>query len=131
MSIVINHSRKLLIAMMKEDLNYRLQIISSRMQRTAAEVQKYTEEKTRIQQAQMDKLIEQGVENITLAAVQNIGAMTSDIDTQLSLLAIKDDEMDCEMKNIETQLQTLNAEEEQIDKVIDNSAKKEFGIFSN
>ena len=56
--------------------------------------------------------------------------MTTELDAQLTLISLKDEEMDAEMKMIETELKALNAEEEQIDKVINNSIKKEFGIFA-
>ena len=131
MSFVLSNSRKQLITMMKADLNYRLMIISARMQRTAAETQKYTQEKTTIQNAEIARLQEQGVENVSLSDVQNISNLTADIDVQLSMLAMKDDDMECEMRLIETQLQALNEEETEINKLVDNSIKQEFKIFSN
>lgn len=131
MAIVLNNARKQLISMLKADLNHRLMVISARMQRTAAQSQRLSEEKATIQNAHMQALIEQGTENIELSDIQNIQYMTADIDTELSLLAIKDDDMECEMRMIETQLQALNAEEEEIDKTMNNDIKREFGIFSN
>ena len=131
MSVVLNHSRKLLITKQKSDLNFRLMIIAARMQRTAAESQRITEEKATITNREIKKLIDEGTQNITLEQVTNIANMTTDLDTELTLLSIKDDDMEAEMKMIETQLKALNAEEEQIDKTLDNSIKKEFGIFSN
>ncbi len=131
MSVVLNQSRKLLIAQRKAELNYKLMLISSRMQRTAAESARITEEKATITNREMQKLIDEGTENITLAQVNNIANMTTELDTQLTLLSLKDDDMEAEMKMIDTQLKALNAEEDQIDKTLDNSIKKEFGIFSN
>lgn len=131
MAVVINQSRKLLITQLKSELNYRLSVISSRMQRIAMEQADIAQQKATIQNAQIKKLQEQGVENITVSDIDNIALLTSDLDVELTLLAVKDDEMEAEMKSIETQLQALNAEEEQIDKTLDNSIKKEYGIFSN
>ena len=131
MSYVINQSRKLLIAQMKSELNYRLMIISGRMQLIQMQTTDITKQKATIQNAQMKKLEKQGVENITLSDIQNIASMTSDLDVKLELLAIQDDNLECEMRMIETQLNALNAEEEQIDKAVESSCKKEFGIFSS
>ena len=131
MSVVLNHARKLFITQQKSELNYRLMVISSRMQRTAAQVSDLTQKKASITKAELSKLVEEGATNLTIENVMNIASMTSDIDTELTLLEIKDDEMDAEMKMIDTQLQALNAEEEEIDKAINNSIKKEFGTFSN
>lgn len=130
MSVVLNHSRKLLIALQKSELNYRLMILSNRMQRTAAQTQELVQNKADITNAQMKELIDSGVTDITINDIAKIGYATNSIDTELTLLAIKDNDMEAEMKMIDTQLQALNAEEEQIDKVIDSSAKKEFGIFA-
>ena len=130
MSVVINNARKQLITIQKSELNYRLMILASRMQRTAAESARLTEQKASIKNNQMQKLIAEGVENITLDKVQNIASMTTELDTELTLLSLKDDDMDAEMKMIQTQLTALSAEEDNIDKVIDNSIKKEFGTFS-
>ena len=102
------------------------------MQRTAAEQQRITEEKASITKTQMNNLIaEKGTENLTLADINNIGFLTTDLDVQLSMLAAKDDDMECEMKSIESQLQALNAEEDEIDKLNDKNIKSEFGIFAN
>ena len=132
MAFVLSNARKQLITMMKADLNYRLMIISSRMQRTAAEQQSITEEKASITKTQMNNLIaEKGTENLTLADINNIGFLTTDLDVQLTRLAAKDDDMECEMKSIESQLQALNAEEDEIDKLNDKNIKSEFGIFAN
>ena len=130
MSYVINQSRKLLITQLKSELNYRLMMISSRMQLTAMKSAELTRQKATIQNAQMEKLVANGTENITLQDVQNISAMTSDLDVQLELLSIQDENMEAEMRMIETQLNALSAEDEQLDKAIDSSVKKEFGIFS-
>ena len=130
MSYVINQSRKLLITQLKSELNYRLMMISSRMQLTAIKSAELTRQKATIQNAQMEKLVANGTENITLQDVQNISAMTSDLDVQLELLSIQDENMEAEMRMIETQLNALSAEDEQLDKAIDSSVKKEFGIFS-
>ena len=132
MSFVISSARKQLITLMKADLNFKLMIISSRMQRNSAEVQRLTEEKAETTKRQINNLVtEKGSENVTYADISQISFMTADIDTELALLAANDDEMECEMKMIETQLQTLNAEEEEIGKLQDNSIKKEFGIFAS
>ena len=130
MSYVINQSRKLLITQLKSELNYRLMMISSRMQLTAMKSAELTRQKSEIQNAQMEKLVANGTENITLQDVQNIASMTSDLDVQLELLSIQDENMEAEMRMIETELNALSAEDEQLDKAIDSSVKKEFGIFS-
>lgn len=129
MSVVLSNSRKQVITLLKADLNYRLMIIASRMQRTAAESQSITEEKNKITNRELEKLMDDGVENISVADVKNIAYMTAELDTDLTLLALKDDDMEAEMKMIETELQALNAEEEEIDKLTDKSIKNEFGIF--
>ena len=131
MSYVINQSRKLLITQLKSELNYRLMMISARMQLTGMKSADITKQKAEIQNAQMEKLVANGAENITLQDVQNVAAMTSDLDVQLELLSIQDENMEAEMRMIETELNTLNAEDEQLDKAIDSSVKKEFGIFSS
>ena len=131
MSYVINQSRKLLITQLKSELNYRLMMISMRMQLTGMKSADITKQKAEIQNAQMEKLVANGAENITLQDVQNVAAMTSDLDVQLELLSIQDENMEAEMRMIETELNTLNAEDEQLDKAIDSSVKKEFGIFSS
>ena len=53
-------------------------MISSRMQLTAIKSAELTRQKATIQNAQMEKLVANGTENITLQDVQNISAMTSD-----------------------------------------------------
>ena len=131
MSTVLNHSRKLLITQLKSELNYRLMVIAGRMQRTAAQSQNLIQEKAQIQSAEVKKLLEEGAENLTIQNINNIAYLTTDIDTELTLLEIQDEQMEAEMKMIDTQLKALNAEEEQIDKVLDNSIKKEFGIFKS
>ena len=98
MSVVINNARKQLITIQKSELNYRLMILASRMQRTAAESARLTEQKASIKNNQMQKLIAEGVENITLDKVQNIASMTTELDTELTLLSLKDDDMDAEME---------------------------------
>ena len=131
MSYVISQSRKLLITQLKSELNYRLMMISMRMQLTGMKSADITKQKAEIQNAQMEKLVENGAQNITLQDVQNVASMTSDLDVQLELLSIQDENMEAEMRMIETELNTLNAEDEQLDKAIDSSVKKEFGIFSS
>ena len=131
MSVVLNQSRKLLIAQQKSELNYRLMLISGRMQLTAAHVAELTQEKATISKNEMKKLVEEGAASLTLENVSNIANMTTDIDMELTLLEIKDSDMEAEMKMIETQLQALTSEEEEIDKTLNNSIKKEFGTFSN
>lgn len=132
MAFVLSNARKQLITLLKADLNYRLMIISSRMQRTAAESQRITEEKANITETQMNKLIaEKGSDNLTIADINSISFLTTDLDVELKMLSAKDDDMECEMREIESQLQALNAEEDEIDKLIDKSIKSEFGIFSS
>ena len=131
MSYVINQSRKLLITQLKSELNYRLMMISARMQLTGMKSADITKQKAEIQNAQMEKLVANGAENITLQDVKNVASMTSDLDVQLELLSIQDENLEAEMRMIETELNTLNAEDEQLDKAIDSSVKKEFGIFSS
>ena len=130
MSYVINQSRKLLISQLKTELNYRLMMIKARMDLTQMRTQDISRQKTTIQNQELERLVEKGTENITIEDIQSIAAKTSDLDVQLDLLAIKDSNWESEMKMIESQIQSLNAEEEQIEKAIDSAVKKEFGIFS-
>lgn len=131
MSVVLNNARKQFITIQKSELNYRLMLISKRMQRTAADVQRLTQEKASITNEQIKNMISEGTENISLENVMEISYMTSDIDAELSLLELRDEDMDAEMKMIETELKALNAEEDELDKTLNNSIKKEFGTFKD
>ena len=127
----LKSSRKQLITMMKADKNLRLMIISSRRQLRANMKDELTNEKKSKITSELKKLVDElGEENVTYADVAAITNDTADIDVQLQLLAISDDNDDCEMQRINVELQALSAEEEELNKAEDKDIKNTYGIFA-
>ena len=131
MGFLLFQSRKLLIAQMKEDLNLRLSIMSSRINKMTQESTDLAQEKARIQTSQMNSLIDQETGEINMEKFSKVLSSTSEIDMEIKLIDLKEEEMDAEIQSINSQLQQLDAEETEIDKALDKSIKNSFGAFAN
>ena len=130
MGFLLFQQRKLLITQMKADLNLRLSIISSRITRMTQESTELAEEKAKLQTSQLSSLIDSETGAITADKLHQIIASSADLDVRIQLNDLKEEEMDAEFKNINSQLQHLVAEEEEIDKALNTSIKNSFGALS-
>ena len=131
MGFLLFQSRKILIAQMKEDLNLKLMIMSSRMNRMTAASTDLAREKAKIQSQQTSSLIDQETGQITLEKYASYNQKLAEIDMEIKLQDLKEEDMNSEIQQMNTQLRELEAEEEEINKALSNSIKNTFGAFAN
>ena len=130
MGFLLFNSRKILITQMKSDLNMRLIIMQARLDKMTQESTELANEKAKLVTSQMSSLIDEKTGQINMENFSRVLSANTDIDMEIKLCNLKEEEMTAEINNINSQLKSLDAEETEIDKALDNSIKKTFGALS-
>jgi len=125
-----NVAREMALVAMKEDINYQLIILSGRIQLNTTQSAGVVEEKNRIKNQKLKELTSSG-EEITYAQIEEINLSVSSYDTEITLLALAEEEMESMKNTLETKLAQIEAEEEQLEKQEEKNCKKEFGVFAS
>lgn len=133
MSIAPNTARLFVLTARKSDLEYRLTTMMNTTQRLAQENADILEQKSKTVQNYLSALSTvstTGQDAAPAIAVENLPEMV-DFDTQLKNLEIAQNKLDLDQKKLETEHQAVVAEEDGVQKQVDNSIKNELSPFKD
>ena len=131
MGFLLFQSRKILISQLKEDLNMRLMLMNARINKMTAASTDLAREKANIQSQQLSSLIDQETGQVTTDKYANYIQRLTEIDTEIKIQDLKEEDMNSQIQQMNTQLRELEAEETEINKALTNSIKNTFGAFAS
>ncbi len=131
MAIVPNSARLLVLTARKSDLEYRITMMMNQTQRLAQENAEVLEEKYNAVQNYISSQMTTGEADVppTINMVDAVGI--EDFEVQLAQIANAQNRLDIEQKKLETNHKAVSAEEEKVQKLVDNSIKNEIGYFKD
>ena len=124
MGLSSNQARLNLLTSRKVDLEYRLTTITAQVQKLAMQESSLVSKKS----AQMEVYNQQNQNNDTAVQFQYTQAY-ADYEAQMNLISVAQTKLDNQQKMIETQHQAVEAEQEQVKKLVESNVKTSFKLF--
>lgn len=125
MGLSSNQARLNLLTSRKVDLEYRLTTITAQVQKLAMQESSLVSKKS----AQMEVYNQQNQNNDTAVQFQYTQAY-ADYEAQMNLISVAQTKLDNQQKMIETQHQAVEAEQEQVKKLVESNVKTSFKLFN-
>lgn len=132
MAVSVNNARLLFLTARKSDLEYKMTMMINNIQQLANQSAAVLEEKYTAVQNYVTKQTVAGTADAppTVSMNANPNYLT-DFDVQLAEIEAAQSRLDLEQKKLETQHKAVTAEEESVQKTLDNSIKEEFTRFQS
>ena len=125
MGLSSNQARLNLLTSRKVDLEYRLTTITAQVQKLAMQESSLVSKKS----AQMEVYNQQNQNNDTAVQFQYTQAY-ADYEAQMNLISVAQTKLDNQQKMIETQHQAVEAEQEEVKKLVESNVKTSFKLFN-
>ena len=127
MGLSSNQARLNFLTLRKNDLEARLMMLSANTQELATkQAELISRKSTALQQYTNEMANKEADEKVSFEST----AVYLDIENQMALLEIADSNLTRQTKLAETEHQAVNAEHEEIQKLVDNNIKTSFKIFN-
>ena len=125
MGLASNQARLNLLTSRKADLEYRLTSITNQVQKLAIQQSAIVSKKA----AQMEVYNQQNKNNDQAVRFEYTQAY-ADYEAQMNLISVAQTKLDNQQKMVETQHQAVNAEQEQVKKLVESNVKTSFKLFN-
>lgn len=125
MGLASNQARLNLLTSRKADLEYRLTSITNQVQKLAIQQSAIVSKKA----AQMEVYNQQNKNNDQAVQFEYTQAY-ADYEAQMNLISVAQTKLDNQQKMVETQHQAVNAEQEQVKKLVESNVKTSFKLFN-
>ena len=126
MGLAANQARLNLLTARKADLEYRLTTLSNNLQEIAVKEANAIAEKSRAYQEFVNQIATK--ENDQVVRFETTQAYI-DYENEMAMLEVADNQLTQQQKKAETEHQAVVAEEEEIQKLVDNNIKNTFKLF--
>ena len=127
MGLSSNQARLNFLTLRKADLELRIMNLSTQTQELATKQASLIAEKSTALQAFTAEMANK--ENDEQVSFEST-AIYIDIENQMQMLEIADSKLTQQQELAETEYQAINAEEEEVQKLVDNNIKETFKIFN-
>lgn len=125
MGLASNQARLNVLTSRKADLEYRLIMITNQTQQLAANKAEAVAKKS----AAVLNYVNAATNEDEKVSFENTAAYM-DYETSMAELEAADSRLTQQQKTVETELQAVQAEEEEIEKLVSSNIKKSFGYFN-
>ena len=127
MGLAANQARLNVLTAQKADLEYRLMMLTSQSQKLAAEKSEEISQKANAQE-RYTQLKAENAEDTTVSFLET--AAYADYEKAMAELEAADLKLTQQQKSVETQYQAVEAEQDEIKKLVESNIKKSFGYFN-
>ena len=123
--------RKILLTQLKSDLAMRMMIMSNRMTRISAQNTDLEQRKAKYQTEQITGLINEETGTVNYDKIKEAISSSTEIDAEIKLNNIKLEDMEIQVQSMNSEMEQLKAEYDEIEKAETQSIKNTYGAFSN
>ena len=127
MGLAANQARLNVLTAQKADLEYRLMMLTSQSQKLAAEKSEAISQKANAQE-RYTQLKAENAEDTTVSFLET--EAYADYEKAMAELEAADLKLTQQQKTVETQHQAVEAEQDEIKKLVESNIKKSFGYFN-
>ena len=127
MGLAANQARLNVLTAKKADLEYRLMMLTSQSQKLASEQAEEVSKKASAQE-RYAQLKSENTEDLAVSFLET--AAYADYEKAMAELEAADLKLTQQQKTIETQYQAIDAEQEEIEKLVESNVKDSFGYFN-
>lgn len=127
-----NHTRLLVLTSNKSSLEYRITLLMNRTQQLAQQNAEILNEKYTAVQATITQQMKAAESDSSVSVVPMVDeASLAEFDAQIASIEAAQTRLDMEQKKLETQHKAVTAEQESVQKQLDNNIKIEYNHFGS